>query len=181
MRTIMSLCMLLAPLVSLACTDDGSLADDELADAEVATPDAAPDDPPDATPAPDDGAVDAGPPPDALPPVSFAADIVPILRMRCGGCHLKASGGAGGLSFGVQAELARAAMVGQDTVSTDPDCADLPRVDGTTHLPEQSSLYLKLVGDACGKRMPSGAAATPLLDEQIELVRRWIVEGAQDN
>ena len=60
---------------------------------------------------------------------SFSADIVPILLTRCGGCHLKATGGSGGLSLGVQAELAYAALVDQDTILVNPVCGDMKRVD----------------------------------------------------
>ncbi len=140
----------------------------------VITPDAAPDDAtvveePDAMPTPDAAAV------------SFSADLVPILLARCGGCHLKDVAGAGGLSFGVTAQLARSSLVDQDTVLANPVCGDLMRVDSVNRDPMQSSLYVKLLGATCGKRMPSGMTAVPLPDEQIELFRRWIEEGSPDN
>ena len=186
-------------LLSLsACEDDSAVGDDDLADAGVvstdaalldeidaavvivadAGPDAAPWDP-DASP-PDASPPDASPP-DAIPAVSFALEVKPILLARCGGCHLKATGGAGGMSLGTQAELAYAAMVGQDTVNANPACADLMRVDATSADPMKSSLYVKIVGATCGNRMPVGSNPTPLDETQVELIGRWIAEGAQNN
>ena len=144
-------------------------------DADPGAPDAAPGDP-DAAPVPD-----AAPAPDALPAVSYNLDVVPILMARCGGCHLKAAGGAGMLSFGTQAELAYEAMVDKDTVNIDPDCADLMRIDSMDHNPERSSVYLKITGTTCGNRMPSGMNPVPLNTPQTETIRRWIEAGAPNN
>jgi hypothetical protein len=99
---------------------------------------------------------------------------------RCGGCHLKDTAGAGMLSMGTQAQLAYDALVGQMTVNV--NCNTLKRVDTAQADPMQSSLYLKIVGTTCGKRMPAGMnMPPPLTDEQIMLVGRWISEGAQNN
>jgi len=131
---------------------------------------------PDATPGDPDADV-----PDAVPPISFSAEIVPILMARCGGCHLKATGGAGGLSLGVQAELSYGALIDRPTLNPDPDCVQLKLVDAQKRDPSQSSLYLKIAGDVCGTRMPKGVNGTPLPGDQLELFARWIAEGAQNN
>jgi hypothetical protein len=135
---------------------------------------------PDAMPAPDaaPGTPDAAPVPDAgPPPVSFSADIVPILMARCGGCHLKDAAGAGGLSLGTMAQLAYPAMANKPTNAV--ACTTLKVVDTTDNQPMHSSLYAKIVGDTCGTRMPKNNV--PLTDEQLALFSRWISEGSKDN
>jgi hypothetical protein len=124
---------------------------------------------PDATPVPD-----AGP-----PPVSLSQDIVPVLMARCGGCHLKAMGGSGGLSLGVQAELAYSALVDKPTHGAAAACSGLKLVDPTNADATQSSLYVRLSGATCGMRMPKGQP--PLTDVQLELFQRWISQGAPNN
>jgi hypothetical protein len=193
MRLCSIACVLLvaSPCI-VACEEDPGAADDAAViprpDGAVVDPaDAAPPDPPDADVAQPDaelGSPDATPATaDAmLPPApSFANEIVPLLQGHCGGCHLKASGGAGGLSLGTTAELAYEALVGEDTVLMDPDCQDLMRVDPNNHDPMQSSLYLKLIGTTCGKLMPTGMNAIPLTTEEIETFRLWIEAGAPKN
>jgi hypothetical protein len=120
------------------------------------------------------GAPDAGP-----PPVSFAGSLVPILLARCGGCHLKDVGGSGGLSLGLEGQLAYAALVGAPT--SNATCVQLKLVDAESQDPNQSSLYLKLAGTTCGARMPKGVAAVPLSDIELDLFAQWIVAGSPDN
>jgi hypothetical protein len=135
---------------------------------------------PDAMPLPDapPGTPDAAPLPDAgPPPVSFSADIVPVLMASCGGCHLKDVAGAGGLTLGVTAQLAYPAMVNQATHAA--SCATMLVVDANSRDPMQSSLYLKLIGATCGTQMPKGRPA--LSAETLELFARWIAEGSADN
>lgn len=47
--------------------------------------------------------------------------------------------------------------------------------------PDNSYLYLKITGDPsiAGDRMPFGAPA--LSSDKIDLIRQWIIEGAQNN
>jgi hypothetical protein len=178
-----------------ACGDEtdpvgGEQPGDEVDAAPVATVDAATPTAPDANlptvdaaPVPDSepGAPDASPADAAPPAVSFSADVMPILMARCGGCHLKDTAGAGGLSFGVQGQLAYLSLVDQPTHNTAVGCVNLKLVDTTTDDATASSLYLKIAGDTCGTRMPKGSNATPLPDEQLQLFARWIAEGAQNN
>jgi hypothetical protein len=187
MRIHHSLLVAVGSLLAIACEDgvEPDIDDASVApsiDAEAPSPDVAllePDASLDAAP----GIVDATPASsiDAVPPVSFAADVVPILLARCGGCHLKDSAGAGGLSMGTMAQFAYQTLVDQDTVLANPTCGDLKRVDPMNHDPMQSSLYVKLIGPSCGKQMPAGMMPVPLTPEQIELIGRWIAEGALDN
>ena len=146
-------------------------------DAHPAAPDAAPlpDSPPgtpDAAPVPDASPPDAGP-----PPVSFSQDVVPVLVAACGGCHLKDTLGAGGLSLGVTGQLSYSAMVDQATHAT--ACTTMKIVDTTSRDPMQSSLYLKLIGATCGTQMPKGRPA--LTADKLDLFAKWIAEGSANN
>jgi hypothetical protein len=175
------LVVLLSSLV--ACADD-----DDAVDAAVSVdsgdgPDA--DEAPDASEANIDAGPDASPDspdaaPDATAAVSFSADIVPLLQTRCGGCHLKDVGGAGGLSLGVLAGLAYEALVDQQTVKV--ECAQMKRIDASKpDDPMQSSLYVKLVGTTCGKQMPTGMNAVLLNEAELALFAGWIAAGAPNN
>lgn len=57
--------------------------------------------------------------------------------------------------------------------------SDLFRVEPGN--PDDSYLFMKIIGDPdiVGARMPLGRAA--LSDQQIEIVREWIANGAEDN
>jgi len=98
------------------------------------------------------------PPPE---PVSFHADIAPIFAMHCNGCH----GAAGGLSLRQHAALLRGGNLGRIIVTGDSERSVLIHfVDGRR-------------GEA--HRMPIGGR--PLSTRQIELLRRWIDEGAKED
>lgn len=106
--------------------------------------------------------------------VSFSSDIRPLLRQRCAVCHV--TGQEPGLMSLVPAN-AYDALVDQDSVQS-----ELKRVAPGN--PEQSYLYHKLVGshlEAGGEGLQMPFAAPPLNDKQIDLVRRWILEGALNN
>jgi mono/diheme cytochrome c family protein len=98
--------------------------------------------------------------------VSYAKDVQPIWDTNCVVCH----GISGGLDL--SGPGSRANLVG--IASTNWGGVRVAAGD-----PDQSILYRKLTGDAgTGDRMPQGGALDPA---DIEVVRRWIVEGAQDN
>jgi mono/diheme cytochrome c family protein len=99
-------------------------------------------------------------------PVSYVADVAPIFRSSCVGCHnprtTKDAAISGGLS------LERLA-----------DFSNVRGRSGTRILvagrPQASELYLRLVDPSPARRMPKGGRLTP---EQIEKVRAWIAGGA---
>ena len=98
----------------------------------------------------------AAPPP---PPVSFSREIAPILAMHCNGCH----GEAGGLSTRSYRELMAGGNLGKPIIPGDP---------------ERSVLLQFLDGRRGGQqRMPKDGR--PLTSVQIDLIRRWIAEGAR--
>lgn len=102
-------------------------------------------------------------------PVSYAADIQPLFDAGCVGCH--GQGGQGGLDL--RPGVSRGNLVG--VVSA---VYGARRVDPGN--PDGSVLYDKLAdGGAYGQPMPpSGSGFTA---DELELVRRWIADGAQDD
>jgi hypothetical protein len=107
------------------------------------------------------------------PPVTFA-EVYQDARFgsRCSGpaCHGTA---VGGNLVMTSASGAYANLVGQPAEGV--DCADLGLMRVEPGDPDSSLLYLKLVDPPCGDPMP---IAGPLDDDAIELVRRWIADGA---
>lgn len=106
--------------------------------------------------------------------VSFRRDITPLLTRRCAVCHI--TGEEPGLVTLVPGS-AHGSLV---QVSSQQSA--LLRVQPGE--PGESYLYHKLLGSHVeaggeGARMPF--AAPPLSDNQLELFRRWIKEGALDN
>ena len=87
--------------------------------------------------------------------VDFAHEIVPLLRARCGQCHL-GSKSEGGLSLDT-----RELILQSETV-----------VPGK---PEDSELLRRVMSSDPDERMP--ANGPPLTAEQIDLLRRWIAIG----
>jgi len=103
--------------------------------------------------------------------VSFSQDVVPLLRARCVSCHLT------GQEQGRLALHARAAygqLVGVPSLQS-----DLRRVEPGA--PERSYLYLKLINrhrQAGGSGEPMPLSGWPLEAQELELIRRWIADGA---
>ena len=92
--------------------------------------------------------------------VSFARDIAPILRESCNGCHIAARQVQGNLRMDTFSQLIRGGDSGKLIVNEKPT---------------DSLLVKKLKGEA-GQRMPAGRPA--LAPEKIELISKWISEGA---
>jgi len=93
--------------------------------------------------------------------VSFANDVRPILNARCIGCH-----GYLGDSI-VHHYLTAPGIFAQDPLAKPFD-------------PDNSIFYRKLTPTPLnGSRMPQGGPFLP--DGQIDVVRRWVAEGALDN
>lgn len=104
-------------------------------------------------------------------PVDFTAEIVPLLGKRCVSCHLTGQE-QGGLALHPKA--AYASLVGVRSQQS-----DLMLVEPGD--PSQSYLYRKLTNThqaAGGEGEPMPMGAWPLETEALELIRRWISEGA---
>jgi hypothetical protein len=97
----------------------------------------------------------------APPPVSYSAQVAPVMAMHCNGCH----GDAGGLSTRTYRDLMAGGHLGRVILPGDPD----------------GSLLIHFVDGRRGKEqlMPLGGRA--LSAEQIAVLRRWIAEGARDD
>lgn len=105
--------------------------------------------------------------------VSFSREVVPLLKSRCVMCHMAGSAQAGLVLH----PNGYANLVGIKSTQSAQN-----RI--TPGNPENSFLFRKLAGtqstaDGEGERMPFGE--TPLSESQLDLVRRWIAEGAQNN
>lgn len=116
--------------------------------------------------------VTTAPPAIAADEISFERDVLPILNSQCVMCHLPGAA-LGGLSLYPDA---RASLVGVASTQS-----SLKLVEPGA--PESSYLYLKITGTqdkahGSGEPMPP----TGLLDAAvIELVQRWIAQGALGN
>lgn len=104
--------------------------------------------------------------------VSFAADIVPLLKSRCVMCHLPGAEQAG---LALHPKGGYANLIGVKSTQS-------PLVRVAPGKPDDSYLYRKLTGTQAqvggsGERMPFGDAT--LTAEEIERVRRWIEGGAK--
>lgn len=99
------------------------------------------------------------PPPPA--PVSYSRQVAPILALHCNGCH----GDAGGLSTRSYADLMNGGNLGKVVLPGEP----------------ARSLLIHFLEGRRGEahRMPLGGRA--LSSEQIEMIRRWIAEGASQD
>ncbi|MGM0558555.1 MAG: hypothetical protein ACQEVA_19375 [Myxococcota bacterium] len=98
--------------------------------------------------------------------------VAPIVAERCGinACHGDPANGNFKISGGQQGSVAevRASLEGKETIE-----GESLVVPGS---PAESELYLRLIADPeSGELMPPG---DPLPAQQIELIRRWIEEGA---
>ncbi len=94
-------------------------------------------------------------------PVSFRADIAPLLQRRCAACH-SADNPKGRYQLDSFTRLVT------------PGQSDLPAV--TPGKPAQSEIAALLRETGADDRMPQKADALP--EEEIALVERWIAEGA---
>ena len=94
-------------------------------------------------------------------PVSYHSQIVPILKRSCQGCHHPGDPNAD-LIVTTYADLKRGGMAGEAIIPGKPD----------------DSLIIELIsGDE--PAMPQNME--PLSAEEVELFRRWILEGATDD
>jgi len=103
----------------------------------------------------------------AQPQISFAEDILPLLKWRCGSCH--GPGGAGyeksGLDLNSYAGVMKGTKFGAMVIPRDP---------------ESSNLMLLLDWRAApALRMPHGQRKLSTCDR--DAIRTWIRQGARDN
>ena len=101
----------------------------------------------------------------ANPAIDFNRDIRPILSDKCIRCH-------GPDSAARQAELR---LDREHDAKTDHS-GHTPVVPGH---PEQSELYRRITNTDIDERMPPAKSGKTLSAEEIDLLRRWIAEGAQ--
>jgi uncharacterized membrane protein len=111
--------------------------------------------------------------------LSFATDVYEaVITKRCGNCHNDAPSFGGLAFFPGGAAAAYANLV---DVPAGTEDGYLCRASGLVRVkpgePEASLIYLKLTNPPCGSRMPPAAFGTPTA-EQVELVRKWIADGA---
>jgi hypothetical protein len=98
-------------------------------------------------------------------PVSFNRDIRPIMSDTCFRCHgPDKSSRMANMRLDIRAEALK------------------PMRDGTTPIvpgdPEHSAIVQRVMAATPGKRMPPQAAHKDLTDNQKNLIRRWVAEGA---
>src|SRR5262249_50111108 len=91
--------------------------------------------------------------------IDFTRDVQPILRERCVGCH-----GPDMQMNGLRLDRRGDALRGGTQTDIGPGNAD------------GSRLYHRLIGTNFGQQMPPGR---PLADAEIEIIKRWIDEGAE--
>ena len=108
--------------------------------------------------------------------VSFSGQIQPIFTNRCIVCH--APGGIAqnqGIPQDLREGLAYDDLVGQPSVQ-DANLTLVAPGDA-----QSSLVFLKVSSDSppVGSMMPLGGPA--LSDDEIELIRQWIDQGAEDN
>lgn len=109
-------------------------------------------------------------------PVSFKEDVQPILNSQCVFCHVTGAEN-GGLNVGRRE--AHAALLAPSTQT-----AVMPRV--TPGDPSKSYLVHKLKGTQLeaggnGAQMPMYDPPKPFPAEHLEIIERWIEEGAKKN
>jgi WD40 repeat protein/mono/diheme cytochrome c family protein len=102
---------------------------------------------------------------EAAKPVSFSKDIVPILTASCTGCHQPEK-----LKAGLDLSTHKAALVGAK--------------DGPAIIPgdpDKSPLVLAIIPEAPGEPPAMPEKGDPLTAQQVDLIKRWIKEGAKDD
>jgi len=109
----------------------------------------------------------------AVPGVSFSGDVQPIFTSRCvnAGCH---PGGGG--PFSLQAGQSYNALVGV-AVTTGACSGTFQRVRPL--FADSSAIIRRLGGTTCGVQMPFGLS--PLPQNEINVIRDWINQGAANN
>ena len=109
-------------------------------------------------------------------PVSYAADVQPILTESCGNCHDRTGEGsvASGFSVNDYDNVMRGTDLGVVVIAGSSDSSNLYRVIAAKTEPEirMPPHHEQSWAEGRGK---------PLTGEQVAIIKRWIDEGAQDN
>ena len=110
--------------------------------------------------------------------LSFAADVYDqVIRAKCSACHSDAPS-MGGLALFPGAATAYANLVGVPAGAAEGNaCRNAGVLRVQPGEPDKSLIYLKLTMPICGSVMPP-AAVGQTTTAQVELVRKWIAEGA---
>lgn len=168
--------LLAALLTAAACSDDGGQANGNGA-AGVAAANGGSGGSGTGTGTSGGGAAGSGGP--ASGTLSFATDVYEaVIKKRCSACHTDATSFGSLQFFPGGAEMAYAKLVDAPAGSA---MGNLCKDSGLTRVkpgdPDHSLIYLKLTKPPCGSQMPPAAfaQATP---EQVEVVRKWIADGA---
>ena len=109
-------------------------------------------------------------PTDTSTATTFVADVLPIFQGQCIGCH--AEGGFSGITLELTEES------GYDRIVNQPSAQDASFTLVVPGDADASLLYLKVSSNTppVGSRMPF--FRTPLSDDDIEVIRNWIDQGA---
>ncbi len=94
-------------------------------------------------------------------PVSFHRQVMPLLRIHCVSCHKPGKQG-GGLDLTTHRGLLNGGETGSSIRPGDADAS-------------------RLVEVVCGEPPEMPKDSEPLLPQEIELLRRWVVEGATED
>jgi WD40 repeat protein len=94
-------------------------------------------------------------------PVSFHRQVMPLLRIHCVGCHKPGKQG-GGLDLTTHRGLLNGGETGSSIRPGEADASPLVKV-------------------VCGKPPEMPKDGEPLLPQEIDLLRRWVVEGAAED
>lgn len=93
------------------------------------------------------------------PPVSYSQQIAPLLALRCYSCH----GDSGGLSLRTHAALLLGGNLGKVVLPGNPD----------------GSLLVHFIEGRRGTAHRMPLEGRPLSRDQIQMIRRWIAQGAK--
>jgi Planctomycete cytochrome C len=109
----------------------------------------------------------AGAAPLAKPHISFSEDVLPLVKFKCGACHLAGGEGAEKSGFEVSSyeSVMKGTKFGAMIIAGDPDASSLMRLLDWGVSPDI--------------RMPHGKKQLSTCDR--DLIRTWIFEGAKNN
>ncbi len=109
-------------------------------------------------------------------PVSLATHIFPLLISHCSGCH----GGSGSFSIGATSNDLFMALTSSAAGSCSPSASHSERVNTISDpgTPANSFFYRKISTSECGTMMSTNGS---LSNQQVQYIRDWISEGAQNN